>query len=431
MRQGFIIDLNKCTGCHACVLACQIENAETQEIAWREVFPYSNERLAGIPALQYSVACNHCEEAPCKPACPAEAFSRDKATGAIIHHEEACIGCKYCTWACPFEAPKYNEDKGVVEKCTFCLSRLEGGKKPACTTMCPTGALGYGPVEKEQQAAPGFIQHPVQPALNVIPPRREKGPEVHIHQEYPVSLKKTSAKRISFRHEWPLAVFSFITAILFGIVAGELAGKRLAPWWIFPSLGLAGLVLSTAHLGRRDRAWRSIIHFKDSWLSREIIFFGLFLIAGSWYLGVWRWNLMGIIAIVTGVFTLFSIDRVYDPVRQKANRYFHSADTVLTGALFAALLMERPMLIILMLLIKLIFFIFRKSISRHAGKPIGISGISRLLIGIVAPIILIYLGFDSFFPALFFLLLVGEAIDRIAFYNDLEVKKPVGPSSPR
>ncbi len=64
--------------------------------------------------------------------CPALAYTRDKETGAIIHHAEACIGCKYCTWTCPYDAPKFNEATKIVEKCNFCVDRISDGKQPAC-----------------------------------------------------------------------------------------------------------------------------------------------------------------------------------------------------------------------------------------------------------------------------------------------------------
>jgi Fe-S-cluster-containing dehydrogenase component len=105
-KKGFIIDLNKCTGCNACVLACAIENAEIQDKDWRGIRTYNELKVPGLPVFHYSIACNHCEKAPCKPVCPAEAFSTDEATGAVVHHEERCIGCRYCTWACPYDAPK-------------------------------------------------------------------------------------------------------------------------------------------------------------------------------------------------------------------------------------------------------------------------------------------------------------------------------------
>lgn len=426
MRLGFIIDLNRCTGCHACILACQIENDGIQEVVWRSVYTQNEDRLPGIPALHLSMACNHCELAPCKTACPAEAFSRDTETGAILHHDQACIGCKYCTWACPYEAPKYNVNKKVIEKCTFCQSRLENSLKPACAEMCPTGALDYGPLEEYGNAAPGFTDHGIRPAVKITPLRRANGPELHIRQRtWPPSTKTEKKISISFAKEWPLALLTYIATLMFGMITGELAGTRLTPDWVFPVAGLTGLALSTFHLGKKTLAWRALLHIKDSWLSREIVFFGLFLITGSYYFLFTGSHGTGWAALVGGIVLLYCIDRVYDPVRTSPNRFMHSADTILTGGLFAALFLENHVLIVLMLLLKLIFFLNRKYIAKKAERHISLTGMFRLVAGIIIPAAIIFLPFTYNFEILLLLILAGEAIDRIDFYNELVIKNPL------
>ena len=82
-------------------------------------------------------------------SCPALAYERDAVTGAVLIRSELCIGCKYCSWACPYGAPQFEPDSGVMGKCTFCSHRLADGLKPACASLCPTGALDYAEVPAE------------------------------------------------------------------------------------------------------------------------------------------------------------------------------------------------------------------------------------------------------------------------------------------
>ena len=140
-RKSFLFDLNKCVGCHACVVACTIENQTLPETVWRDINSFNPSGNPDIPLFHYSLACNHCDDPPCLKNCPALAYSKDFITGAVIHFANKCIGCKYCTWACPYDAPKFNEKTRIIEKCTFCNHRIEEDLKPACANLCPTGAL--------------------------------------------------------------------------------------------------------------------------------------------------------------------------------------------------------------------------------------------------------------------------------------------------
>jgi Fe-S-cluster-containing dehydrogenase component len=142
-RNIFIFDQNKCVGCHACVVACMNENGFQSPDQWRNIHQSQEFHFPSLPLFYLSLACNHCEDAPCLKNCPALAYSRDEKTGAVIHHPEKCIGCKYCTWACPYDAPKFNSKTGIVEKCTFCNHRIEENLKPACANLCPVGALDF------------------------------------------------------------------------------------------------------------------------------------------------------------------------------------------------------------------------------------------------------------------------------------------------
>jgi Fe-S-cluster-containing dehydrogenase component len=158
---AFAIDLHRCVGCAACVIACRLENRWPAASAWRRVLPLNLARHPGGPTYFLSVACHHCERPACLAACPSDAYER-RADGLVIHREDRCLGCRYCEMACPFGAPRYDTDRGVVGKCHLCQHRLDAGGEPACVAACPTGALTFLPAgHAPDQAArrrhvPGF-----------------------------------------------------------------------------------------------------------------------------------------------------------------------------------------------------------------------------------------------------------------------------------
>jgi anaerobic dimethyl sulfoxide reductase subunit B (iron-sulfur subunit) len=160
MSYAFHLDLSRCTGCFACVVACMDQNdveAGSEPSAWRQVFTI--EIGAGDEArLQHvSLACMHCEDAPCLIACPSGAISREPGTGIVTVSADLCIGCHSCSIACPFGVPRFGKD-GTMQKCDLCSVRIENGLDPACVRVCPTGALHYGrpnelSLEVEKKAA--------------------------------------------------------------------------------------------------------------------------------------------------------------------------------------------------------------------------------------------------------------------------------------
>jgi Fe-S-cluster-containing dehydrogenase component len=146
-QTGFVLDLGRCVGCSACVLACRLENGWSSDNPWRRVLPLNLSRRAAGPTYFMSVACHHCERPACVAACPSGAYEK-RADGVVVHHESRCIGCRYCEMACPFGAPRFDAAKGVMTKCHLCHHRLDAGEAPACVAACPTEAL------QEAQAQP-------------------------------------------------------------------------------------------------------------------------------------------------------------------------------------------------------------------------------------------------------------------------------------
>lgn len=154
---GWIIDLTKCTGCHTCEIACKAENNTYPQVApielkspfkakqvnWRRVLEFESGRFPYVKRSFYTMSCHHCAEPACMKACPVGAISKRSQDGIVLIDQAACIGCKYCSTACPYGAPQFNEETGVTEKCTFCVHRLDVGLEPACVTACLGGALQW------------------------------------------------------------------------------------------------------------------------------------------------------------------------------------------------------------------------------------------------------------------------------------------------
>jgi Fe-S-cluster-containing dehydrogenase component len=124
------------------VLACRIENGRADTEAWRRVLPLNLRRSPSGPTYFLSVACHHCEEPACLKGCPSGAYEK-RPDGIVVHHEELCLGCRYCEMSCPFGTPQYDAAKGVVSKCHLCAHRVDMGRPPACVTACPTEALQF------------------------------------------------------------------------------------------------------------------------------------------------------------------------------------------------------------------------------------------------------------------------------------------------
>ncbi len=204
-RYGMVIDLDRCTGCRACMEACKVENNTPQANFFMYVFrfeegEYPNTRISFMPR-----PCMHCDNPPCVKVCPVGARYK-RADGLVATDFDRCIGCRYCEVACPYgvnyfnwrspnkaqylnwgdsdliqitngtsppyknpdlDKPYGNEQrriaggghlKGVVEKCTFCVHRVEKGLLPACVNTCPTFALRFGDLDDPKSEVSRLLQ---------------------------------------------------------------------------------------------------------------------------------------------------------------------------------------------------------------------------------------------------------------------------------
>ncbi len=173
---GMLYDATLCIGCKACMVGCKEANdmpVESSDVSpiWDTPMDTSGKTKNIIKVYTDGTAevkdretdgfsfvkrhCMHCVDPGCISVCPVTAMRKDPDTGVVTYHEEACIGCRYCVWACPYNIPKWDfEDAfGKINKCEFCNHLLAEGKLPACVDRCPTGASLFGTREEMLEEA--------------------------------------------------------------------------------------------------------------------------------------------------------------------------------------------------------------------------------------------------------------------------------------
>jgi Fe-S-cluster-containing dehydrogenase component/DMSO reductase anchor subunit len=430
MLQGFHFNLNQCVGCHACVVACQIENGSEQQVPWRAISTYNGHQHPELPLFHYSLACNHCEDAPCKSSCPALAFTKDESLNTIVHHAERCIGCTYCTWACPYDAPKFVHSTGVVEKCTACQHRLEEGKKPACANLCPTGALDYGTVSgKGQRRLPGFTEIGIGPGIEIVRLRRKNPPRSvmkldDVQKKEFYRLEKKLESKIGLKKEWVLVLFTLLVPTLIAVLAAAVEGHFGFHPVPFMIAGIAGLMLSSVHLGKKFRAWRSVLNIRESWLSREILAYGLFLGTAFIWILLPEFYWVGMLSVFIGIFTCYSMDKVYNHLEQTTKIPIQSNNVFLTALLLIPLLSGNELFAGIILMLKFVLYAYRKLyFYLHRRKTNHLVTVARIVLGFIIPPVL-WLNRDADVFLLFYFILAGEVIDRIEFYLEGEVMDP-------
>jgi len=145
-RYGMVIDTKKCVGCMDCVVACKTENQVPQGFD-RDWIAYDT--TGAYPTLLTEIRserCNHCDNPPCVYCCPCGASHIHERGGVVLVFHEKCVGCKACMAACPYDA-RFVHPEGYVDKCTFCIHRVEKGMSPACVSVCPTHCMYFGDLE--------------------------------------------------------------------------------------------------------------------------------------------------------------------------------------------------------------------------------------------------------------------------------------------
>jgi Fe-S-cluster-containing dehydrogenase component/DMSO reductase anchor subunit len=292
-QYAFEVDLDRCSGCKACVAACHSLNGLDESETWRDV----GLLMGGTsfnPVMQHvTTACHHCLEPACMTACPVNAYEKDPVTGIVRHLDDQCFGCQYCTLACPYEVPKYHGGKGIVRKCDMCADRLAVGEAPACVQACPHEAIAIRVVEvaqvRENAEADPFLPAAPEPHIT-LPTTTYKTSRV-----FPRNMLPVDYYAVSPRHpHWPLIVMLVLTQLSVGAFAVELwleqtlspaQGLAFRPVQAVVALifGLTALASSILHLGRPQFAFRAVLGLTHSWLSREIVAFGAFAAFATLY----------------------------------------------------------------------------------------------------------------------------------------------------
>lgn len=138
-KYAFIIDTTKCTGCQACVEACNLRNDLPEGQSYIHGKVKGDEHITWYLMVQ----CQHCAEPPCATVCPTNATYK-REDGVVMINEKLCVGCKYCIYACPYDARIYDAERGVADKCWLCLDWVLAGGVPACVQACIPGARIFG-----------------------------------------------------------------------------------------------------------------------------------------------------------------------------------------------------------------------------------------------------------------------------------------------
>lgn len=138
---AFVIDLTKCINCKTCEIACKDIQGTGLGVRLRKVRSFECGGAPSTVVTNVSMSCNHCEDPLCATNCPTKAYHK-RSDGIVVHDPDRCIGCRYCTWVCPYGAPQYDASQGRIRKCDFCVGQLDIGKQPACVEACPTRAIG-------------------------------------------------------------------------------------------------------------------------------------------------------------------------------------------------------------------------------------------------------------------------------------------------
>lgn len=164
-KLGLVIDLDTCVGCHACAVNCKEWNtggfsapltdtdpygADPDGVWFNRIHSFETGEGAAGRTVHFPRSCLHCDDALCVTVCPTGASYKREEDGIVLVDEDRCIGCKLCSWACPYGAREYDASEGVMKKCTMCIDRIyndnipEPQRVPACVATCPVSARHFG-----------------------------------------------------------------------------------------------------------------------------------------------------------------------------------------------------------------------------------------------------------------------------------------------
>ena len=436
-QKGFLLDINRCVGCRGCVVGCTTRDGINNGPKLRTVHTFNDRQYPSLPLFHLSLACNHCLDPTCLKHCPAGAYRKDPQTGAVEIVSEYCLGCRYCTWVCPYDAPKFNLATGVIEKCDFCNQRIREGRQPACVDACPTDALRLGEFAGDEVGFTplGFTGSNISPAIEFVPPRKGNNPvsqtasseEPSFRSLFSDLLVKPGTK-IDLKSEWTLLVFTFVASMLAALTAASVFYSLRIDPFLFLGTGVSAMVMSTVHLSHKRRFYRALVNVSSSWLSREVLVFPLFIgLSGLYQLLNPGPKWLGWLVVATSVAALLAIDRVYQVAMTLATWNFHSAQALFNALFLFGVLAQEVWIAGPAALLKLLLYVGRKrKVSFRSGHHYSILMLLRVGLGFVIPalIFLFFKGFSGYFFLVIAFVVMGELIDRIEFYRELDIITP-------
>ncbi len=200
---GLVIDLDICVGCHACAVNCKEWNngggagplsdldpygARPDGVWFNRIHAFETGEGEDGRTVYFPKSCLHCEDAACVTVCPTGASFKRAEDGIVLVDEALCIGCKLCSWACPYGARELDEKEGVMRKCTLCVDRIynetldPADRVPACVSTCPVSARHFGDLGDPQSDVAKLVAERggvallpelgYRPVNRYLPPRR-------------------------------------------------------------------------------------------------------------------------------------------------------------------------------------------------------------------------------------------------------------------
>jgi len=349
---AFTFDESSCSGCKACQAACKDKNNLPLGVLWRRVYEVSGGKwtqtgeawTSTVFAYNLSIACNHCVYPKCAGVCPVDAYEV-RPDGIVLINTQKCIGCGYCAWACPYDAPQVDKSAGHLTKCNLCYDNLDAGLPPACVAACPLRCLELVEISDQGIEDRGLVlwkvpgaEHPfplpklsrTEPHL-VIKPHpgvKQVGEGTHVSNREETS---PAQYRATARGEIPLIIFTLLAQMAIGafgtilMIYWVLSDKQVAVQITFIPLLAVGVAVTVAllvslfHLRTPKNAWRALTHLRKSWLSREILF-------TSGFVGLWAihtglrlfqidtfsvWTSLAALTAFCGLAAVYSMQRVY------------------------------------------------------------------------------------------------------------------------
>jgi Fe-S-cluster-containing dehydrogenase component/formate-dependent nitrite reductase membrane component NrfD len=194
MNYGFIIDNRKCIGCHACTVACKTENHVPLGVNRTWVKYVEKGRFPDTRRYFQVTRCNHCADPPCVDICPVSAMFKRK-DGIVDFDSDACIGCKACMQACPYDAIYIDPERHTAAKCNYCAHRTEVGLEPACVTVCPEQAIVAGDLDLPEGNLAQLVE---QNTVRVRRPEVGTKPKLYYIEAEESAIVPTAARHEAF-----------------------------------------------------------------------------------------------------------------------------------------------------------------------------------------------------------------------------------------